>query len=179
MPSAAIILSTPQQVSEWLARYKLSQFNSLFQFHKLQGEALLEIEYKDLRQLGVTRISDRKHILRAISDLQQGKFIANPEQRNQLLLQARDKKMHLEAELYRLTTQDDELNDAVEKHKKQISQIREMEYRARIEMKQLMQEQLMMEEQKLKLQEENHYLKEMLQELDSRRQALEQELNNS
>jgi hypothetical protein len=60
-------------VGGWLNRWSLGHYAEAFAKHGIDGERLKAMTSEDLKALGVTPISHRKTILRAIAELKGGK----------------------------------------------------------------------------------------------------------
>ena len=61
-----------EQTCEWLASVNLERFVPIFQQHKLAGVDLLDLNNDDLVSVGLSVLSDRKAILRAVYALKLG-----------------------------------------------------------------------------------------------------------
>ena len=64
-----------QDVSQWLTDIGLPHYSSLFEFHKLCGVKVLELTNTDLIKIGITKIGDRKRLLRYIEELAHGNYM--------------------------------------------------------------------------------------------------------
>jgi len=195
-PLEPVLLKTPQQVSEWLAHYNLSQFDAKFQFHKLTADVLLELSDADLRTIGIERIGDRKRILRAINHLIQRTYFSEQvklERQQQLLLAQDinestrtdirliekvldDQKLQGEykcQEIARLQSQIDCLMQTrMEKRK-----LAEVTFRANsMRMMEMQEQSRMLREMKEKLLKVTESMKHKLADLDAVAKALEQRL---
>ncbi|XP_056420643.1 diacylglycerol kinase delta isoform X1 [Hyla sarda] len=58
-----------EEVSLWLERLSLSEYKEVFTRHDIRGCELLQLERRDLKELGVTKVGHMKRILHAIREL--------------------------------------------------------------------------------------------------------------
>ncbi|MGZ5910480.1 MAG: SAM domain-containing protein, partial [Reyranella sp.] len=59
-------MSTPTTIEEWLARFDLSRFATMFRDNGIDLDVLAQLGDNDLRELGLS-IGDRKRVLAAVS----------------------------------------------------------------------------------------------------------------
>lgn len=66
-------------VEAWLGDLGLGQFAESFAENGVDGDLLLELSNEDLKDLGLTRLADRKRVLKAIAGLSDGKGPEAPD----------------------------------------------------------------------------------------------------
>lgn len=60
------------EVVAWLESLQLSEYKDNFIQHDIQGQELLSLSRRDLRDLGVAKVGHIKRILQAVQEIQQG-----------------------------------------------------------------------------------------------------------
>ncbi|KAG1932725.1 diacylglycerol kinase eta [Pimephales promelas] len=58
-----------EEVGVWLEVLCLSEYKEIFIRHDIRGPELLQLERRDLKDLGVTKVGHMKRILQGIRDL--------------------------------------------------------------------------------------------------------------
>lgn len=61
---------TPAEVRGWLQSINLGRFAPLFEEHDVGGDVLLDVTQEDLQEMGVTKVGDKKRLMRALEALQ-------------------------------------------------------------------------------------------------------------
>src|SRR5262245_48743830 len=56
-------------IADWLGRIGLGHFSEVFQSNGIDLESLQDMTNDDLKDIGVSKLSDRKHLLKEIEDL--------------------------------------------------------------------------------------------------------------
>jgi len=85
---------TSEAVANWLHTNELGHVAGMFLAHRITGDILLDLTSKDLVEVGVQALGDRKRFLRAVAQLRppsnlpivcQSQFDVHPEQAYHLL----------------------------------------------------------------------------------------------
>src|SRR5690349_18808727 len=73
------ISGSTMDVGAWLRELGLAECAEAFAENGVDGAMLTELNNEDLKDLGVTRLADRKRLLKAIEELSAGKKQDEPE----------------------------------------------------------------------------------------------------